>query len=94
MRYIFEASRLSGKDNAVFPDQLIIDDEAVTYRKGRVIGYKETRLRYQAIGCVSLSKHLLFSDIIIETNGGMVIQAKGFSTYEAEEIVELIESMS
>ena len=45
MAYEFTASRVSGDGNAVFPDKLIITDEFVIYRKSRVIGYKETKIR-------------------------------------------------
>lgn len=92
MPYEFEACRVSGDGNAVFPDEIIIDDDGVTYRKPRVIGCKEIKVRYRAIGSVSVNKHLLFADIIIETNGGQTICAKGFSRDDAEEIVELIDS--
>lgn len=93
MPYEFTASRVSGDGNAVFPDEIIIDDDCVTYRKPRVIGSKEIKVRYKAIGSVSLDKHILFADIIIETNGGQIIRAKGFTRDDAEEILELIDSM-
>ena len=87
----FTASRVTG-GNAVFPDEIIIDEDEqkLTYRKGQIIGYKETILSFRAIGCASLSAGLLFSDVIIETNGGMTIRAKGFTRSDAREIVELL----
>lgn len=69
---------MSGDGNAIFPDKLIIDDEYVIYRKSRVIGRKDVKLRHEAIVCVTLNKHLLFADIIIETRGWQVITARGF----------------
>lgn len=92
MIYEFEASRVSGDDNAVFPDQIIIDDEdeLVVFRKPRLIGSKEVKIRFGAIGSVSLEKHLLFADIIIETRGGRTVVAKGFTRSDADEIVSLI----
>ena len=68
MIYEFTASRVSGDGNAVFPDEIIIDDEeeVLIYRKPRVIGCKETRVRFGAIGSVTVQKHLLFADIYIE----------------------------
>lgn len=91
MAYRFEASRVTG-GNAVFPDQIIIDENAQTviYRKGKLIGYDDTKLRFGAIGCISRSAGLLFCDVIIETNGGRIIRAKGFSRSDAEEIVDLL----
>ena len=90
MAYEYTASRVSGDGNAVFPDKLIITDEYVIYRKARVIGYKETKIRLSAVGSVSVQQHLLFADIIIETRGGQVITARGFTRSDAEEIATLI----
>ncbi len=92
MIHRFYASRVSGEGNAVFPDEIIIDDEeeVLIYRKPRVIGFKESRVRFGAIGSVSIQKHLLFADIYIETRGGREIVAKGFTRSDAEEIAALI----
>lgn len=87
----FTAYRVSGDGNALFPDKIIIEGDNMTYRKGRVIGYKETTIKRSAIGSVSLDKHLLFADIIIETKGGGVIKAHGFSRGDAQEIADLLE---
>lgn len=91
MAYEYTASRVSGDGNAVFPDKLIITDEYVIYRKARVIGYKETKIRLSAVGSVSVQQHLLFADIIIESKGGNVIEARGFSRSDAREIADLLE---
>ncbi len=91
MAYEFTASRVSGDGNAVFPDKLIITDEFVIYRKARVIGYKETKIRLSAVGSVSVRQHLLFADIIIESKGGNMIEARGFSRSDARKIANLLE---
>ncbi len=92
MIYEFHASRVSGDGNAVFPDEIIIDDEeeVLIYRKPRVIGSKETRIRFDAIGSVTVQKHLLLADIYIETRGGREIIARGFTRYDAEEIASIV----
>ena len=92
MRYEFTASRVSGDGNAVFPDEITIDDEeeVLIYRKPRVIGCKESRVRFGAIGSISIQKKLLFADIYIETRGGREIVAKGFTRSDAEEITSLV----
>ncbi len=91
MAYEFTASRVSGDGNAVFPDKLIITDEFVIYRKSRVIGYKETKIRLSSVGSVSVQQHLLFADIIIESKGGNMIEARGFSRSDARKIANLLE---
>ena len=91
MAYEYTASRVSGDGNAVFPDKLIITDEFVIYRKSRVIGYKETKIRLSAVGSVSVRQHLLFADIIIESKGGNMIEARGFSRSDARKIANLLE---
>ena len=65
--YEFEACRVSGDGNAIFPAQIIIDEdeEVLIYRKPKLIGSKETRVRFGAIGSVTIEKHVLFADIII-----------------------------
>lgn len=91
MAYEYTASRVSGDGNAVFPDKLIITDEYVIYRKSRVIGYKETKIRLSSVGSVSVQQHLLFADIIIESKGGNMIEARGFSRSDARKIANLLE---
>ena len=91
MAYKFTASRVSGDGNAVFPDKLIITDEFVIYRKSRVIGYKEMKIRLSAVSSVSVRQHLLFADIIIESKGGNMIEARGFSRSDARKIANLLE---
>ena len=92
MTYEYTACRVSGDGNAVFPDEIIIDDEeeVLIYRKPRVIGCKESRVRFSAIGSVTIQKHLLFADIYIETRGGREIIARGFTRDDAEEIASIV----
>lgn len=90
MAYYFTANRITGAGNVVFPDEIIIDDDIVTYRKGQLVGYKETKINTAAIGCVSIKAGLLFADIIIETKGGMTIRARGFSRSDASTIRNLL----
>jgi hypothetical protein len=90
MAYHFTASRVTGNGNTVFPDEIIIDDDVVTYRKGQLIGYKETKINIAAIGCVSVEARLLFADVVIETKGGMTIRARGFTRSDASTISKLL----
>lgn len=90
MREVFTAVRISGSGNVVFPDKLIVCDDCIIHRKAKLIGYKETKIMYSAIGSVSLEKHILFADITIETNGGQKIVAHGFSHSDAKKIVNFL----
>ncbi len=89
MTYKFSASRITG-GNVVFPDKLEIDDERVTFYKARLIGYNTTIIQRSNIGSVSLKAGLLFADIVIETNGGQITVANGFSRSDAEKIQQLL----
>lgn len=88
--YRFTASRIPGNGNTVFPDEIIIDGDCLTYRKGQLLGYTKTKINLAAIGCVSIKAGMLFSDVIIETKGGMVIRARGFTRSDAREISNLL----
>lgn len=89
MPYKFSASHITG-GNVVFPDKLEIDDEKVTFYKARLIGYATTIIQRNNIGSVSLKAGLLFADIIIETNGGQVTIANGFTRSNAKQIQKLL----
>ena len=88
----FEACRVSGNGNAIFPGDIIIDDEeeVLIYRKPKLIGAKETRVKFGAIGSITIDKHILFADIIIETKGGREIVAQGFTREDADRIKQIV----
>ena len=86
----FTACRITGNGNAVFPDEIIIKDDYVTFRKGQIVGYKETKINFAAIGCVSVKAGLMFADVIIETKGGMTIRARGFTRGDASTISRIL----
>jgi hypothetical protein len=92
MIYEFTASRISGDKNMIFPDRITINknNDTLVYKKGTLLGYKSKTLRLAAIGCVSMSEGILFRDIIIETNGGQQIAAKGFLVSDAKQIVKIL----
>lgn len=86
----FVASRISGNDNAVFPDRIEIDAVNVTYFKGTIIGYRSTVIARTNIASVHIGSGLLFADVIIETTGGKEIRAAGFKKSDARAIVALL----
>lgn len=87
---IYIASRISGNDNAVFPDRLEIDAVNITYYKGTVIGYRSTVISRANIASVHIGSGLLFADVVIETTGGKEIRASGFKKNDAKAIVALL----
>lgn len=91
MAYRFSASRVTG-GNSVFPDEIIIDknEGVLIYRKPKLIGCKETRVRFAAIASIEVDAHVMFADIIIETRGGREIVATGFTRDDAESIKDLL----
>ena len=94
MTHTFVASRISGNGNAIFPDKLTIDDDKVTYYKGKIIGkiigYDQSVIMRERIGSVNISMHLLFGDIVIESKGSQTIHAEGFTRSDAKRILELL----
>ncbi len=88
----FEASRISGNDNVVFPDRLEIDDDNgnITYFKGTIVGYRQTFIAAGNVASVRIASGLLFADIIIESAGGKEVRACGFRKRDAREIMELL----
>ena len=90
--YSFKTSRVSGDGNAVFPDEIIIDDEVevVIHRKPKIIGCKESQIRYGAIASIQVDKRILFADIIIETRGGREIVSRRYTHADTDEIRKLL----
>ena len=88
----FEASRISGNDNVVFPDRLEIDDDNgnITYFKGTIVGYRQTFIAAGNVASVRIASGLLFADIIIESTGGKEVRTCGFRKRDAREIMELL----
>lgn len=87
---IYEASRLSGDNNALFPDKLEIDAFNVTYYKGTLVGYRKTIIARVNIASVHIGSGLFFADIVIESTGGLTFKAQGFKKKDAMAIVALL----
>lgn len=88
----YVASRISGSDNAVFPDRIEIDDTTndVTYYKGTLVGYRRSFIARANIASVHIRSGLLFADVIIESTGGKEVRACGFIKRDAREIMNLL----
>jgi len=44
----------------------------------------------ERIGSVSISQHLLFGDVVIESKGSQTIHAEGFTRSDAKQILRLL----
>lgn len=86
----FKAKRISGETNLLFPKEMIITGDKVTILQRQIIGYKTTDIDIDNIASVSVNAGLLFSDVIIETYGGMLFRVDGFSRSDASEIIRLL----
>ncbi len=86
----FVASRVSSRDNALFPDKIEIDKTKVVYYKGTIVGYKSIVIQRHKIASVRIVAGLLFSDIVIESTGGAPIVAHGFVKSDAKRIVAIL----
>ena len=86
----YEASRISGNDNVIFPDRLEIDANNVTYFKGTLVGYRKTVIARANIASVHIGSGLLFADIVIESTGGLTVRAQGFKKRDARAILALL----
>jgi hypothetical protein len=86
----FKAKRISCETNLLFPEEMIITEDKVTILQRQIIGYQTTDIDIDNIASVSVNAGLLFSDIIIETYGGMFFRVDGFSRSDASDIVRLL----
>lgn len=85
----FVACRLS-ESNVLFPDKIKIDAVNVTYYKGTLVGYRTMVISRGSISSVRINKGLLFADIVIESKGGGLIVASGFTRSDAKEILRIL----
>jgi len=81
------ANRASSDSNVLYPDMLDIEHGRVVYYKGHVFGYRTIVISRANIASVSLSSGIFFADVIIASNGGEIIRARGFSKATAKEIL-------
>lgn len=86
----FIASRISSNQNTLYPDILEINDYNIIYYKGYVLGYNTIIISRRNIASVSLSSGLFFADVIVSSNGGEWIKARGFSKSNAKEILNIL----
>ena len=88
---VFRASRLSN-GNHLFPTQVAITRTSVVHYTPQWIGKLEHTIHVAHVASVRIDTHLIFSDVFIETSGGVSpIACYGHHKGDAVRIKELIE---
>src|SRR5512136_1805691 len=67
---VFRASRLTG-GNRLFPTQVLITPTSVVHYTPQWIGKLEHSIHIAHVASVRIDTNLLFSDVFIETSGGV-----------------------
>jgi hypothetical protein len=88
---VFRASRLS-RGNHLLPTQVLITRGSVVHYTPQWIGKLEHTIHIAHVASVRIDTHLFFSDVFIETSGGVSpISCYGHHKKDAVRIKELIE---
>lgn len=88
---VFRASRLS-RGNHLFPTQVLVAPTSVVHYTPQWIGKLEHTIHMAHVASVRIDTHLFFSDVFIETSGGVSdIKCYGHHKRDAVRIKELIE---
>jgi len=89
--HVFRASRLS-RGNRVFPTQVLITPTSVVHFTPQWIGKLEHSIHIAHVASVRIDTNLLFSDVFIETSGGVSpVSCHGHSKKDAVRMKQLIE---
>jgi len=89
MAHIFTSSHLT-KGNTVFPITIKIDDNYMYYSKDFVIGRNRMTIPLDSISSIGLVSKVFFSDLIVETKGGVVLNLNGFTHSDARKMYSLL----
>ena len=88
---VFRASRWT-RGNRLFPTQVGVSPTAVALYTPQWIGRKEQTIHIAHVASVRIDTHLLFSDVFIETSGGVSpISCYGHYKKDAVRIKQLID---
>lgn len=85
----FTSCRLTS-GNTVFPNTVMIDDDHLYYSKGFVIGNSRMAIPISCISSVGLISRIVFSDLIVETQGGRKLYLNGFTHSDARQIYNIL----
>ena len=88
---VFRASRWS-RGNRLFPTQVLITPTSVVHYTPEVVGRKEHSIHIAHVASVSIDTNLLFSNVLIETSGGVApVTCHGHRKADALRIKQRIE---
>ena len=88
---VFRASRLS-RSNHLFPTQVMVSPTSVVHYTPQWVGKEEHTIHMAHVASVRIDTHLFFSDVFIETSGGVSdIRCYGHHKRDAVRIKDLIE---
>jgi hypothetical protein len=88
---VFRASRLS-RSNHLLPTQVLITPTSVVHHTPQWIGKLEHTIHVAHVASVRIDTHLIFSDVFIETSGGVSpISCYGHHKHDAVRMKELID---
>lgn len=88
---VFRASRLS-RGNRLFPTQVLITPTSVVHFTPQRIGKLEHSIHMAHVASVRIDTNLLFSDVFVETSGGVSpVACHGHSKKDAVRMKTLIE---
>jgi hypothetical protein len=89
---VFRASRLS-RGNFLFPTQVLISTTSVVHYTPQLIGRREQSIHMAHVASVGIDTNLLFSNVIIETSGGVApVRCHGHHKKDAMRMKALIEA--
>lgn len=88
---VFRASRLS-HGNRLLPTQVLITPSSVVHHTPQWVGKLEHTIHIAHVASVRIDTHLFFSDVFIETSGGVSpIRCYGHHKKDAVRIKDLID---
>jgi hypothetical protein len=89
--HVFRASRLS-RGNLWFPTQVAVTPTSVVHFTPELVGGREHSMHISHIASVLIDRHLMFSDVLIESSGGTSpVRCHGHRKRDAIEMKRLIE---
>ena len=89
--HVFRASRFS-RGNLLYPTQVAVTPTSIIHYTPQLVGGREQSIHMAHIASVLVDRNLFFSDVLIETSGGVSpVRCHGHRKKDAVEMKRLIE---